>query len=314
MRVALLGSQGFVGGAVAADLRERDVTVVQVRAPRLELVAPPRDCDARRMQERRWLASEAGRRAVAELAGQLDGVVCVINAAGLAQPDSRWESEVLFGANALLPAVVAAASASAGCRAVHVSSAAVQSGLPGLDEGAATAPTSAYSWSKADGEVLFEEAVAHGAVYRATSVQGRQRQVTRALLRLVDLPALPLAHPARPIPLSLISTTASAISHLALSAEASGRYLHPWEGVDTDNLVRALGGSARRVPVPARAGSGALRVLRRLSSDGQRPRLASLANRASLLLEGVTVEATRLAETGWYPPADTRGYAALRIR
>ena len=98
-------------------------------------------------------AAELPRRSEPDLAAAFAGVQVVVNAAGLATPGGT-DSPALRGANALLPLVVADAADAAGVqRFVHLSSAAVQGHRPFLDESSHVQPFSAYSRSKALGEL-----------------------------------------------------------------------------------------------------------------------------------------------------------------
>jgi UDP-glucose 4-epimerase len=114
--VAVLGSSGFVGGAVVRDLRARGVHVRPVNAPRLWWSPDLGKLD--------MIAADLNGSVVEALAGQLDGAQVVVHAAGL--PDgTATASKALYGANALLPVLVGRACALAGVeRFVHVSSAA----------------------------------------------------------------------------------------------------------------------------------------------------------------------------------------------
>lgn len=310
-RIALVGASGFVGSAVHAAALDAGHTVDAVVAPRLAVGAGAHESTADTIVDHTsdWLRSAAGKATVEQFVDRLGDADVVVNAAGLATPDGAFSAELL-GANTALPAVVALAAAAAAAKCVHVSSASVQARLQGLDETAITAPNSPYSTSKACAEDLLRQWAPGTVIYRATSVQGAERRVTQTLVRLVDLPLVPLASGEQPLPLSLIDSTASAIVHIATMGGASGLYLHPWEGVHTGNVISTLGGRARRLPVPVRAGGGIINLIRRLSGDGERASLAGVANRLSLLLEGRPIDASRLVAAGWTPNASADAYRA----
>ena len=195
LRWLVLGATGFVGQAVAAELRARNMIVVSLAAPRLlvpRAVADPStgstaahlaelacaaasapSCDARPpspIAVAANLSDSSGAQATAvafaRLREEFAGIDVVVNAAGLATPGDG-ESPALTGANALLPALVALAANAAGVkRFVHLSSASVQGHRRTVDETSSRAPFSAYSRSKALGEEVLE-LLAEGSVLSA---------------------------------------------------------------------------------------------------------------------------------------------------
>ena len=170
-RVAVFGGTGFVGSAVVRHLRERGDVVSVLPAPRLRSAAGnPAE-----------LLAEAARPATG-VARDLGGYDAVVNAAGVAQAPSD-DRDLLVGANALLPTVVAQAAREAGVpRFVHLSSAAVQGRAPRLDEQPTHAADSEYSRSKALGEAALRATGWDGCVVlRPTSVHGPDRRVTHRL-------------------------------------------------------------------------------------------------------------------------------------
>lgn len=152
LRWLVLGSTGFVGSAIVAELRDRGFDVDTLSAPRLLATAETAGLLA---EEARAAAASAGATFVS-LRQAFAGADVVVNAAGLATPGDG-ESPALTGANALLPAVIALAARAAGVRRlVHLSSASVQGHRRVIDEGSDRAPFSAYSRSKALGEEVLE--------------------------------------------------------------------------------------------------------------------------------------------------------------
>ncbi|WP_235460061.1 NAD-dependent epimerase/dehydratase family protein, partial [Yonghaparkia sp. Soil809] len=114
-RAIVVGASGFVGSHVARRLRDDGWEATAVAPPRLSLSPGSTSDDVRRAV----LAHES---AVIDLSQALGEVDVVVNAAGIAAPDSRRGAS-LTGANALLPAIIVAAAQRAGSRRfVHVSS------------------------------------------------------------------------------------------------------------------------------------------------------------------------------------------------
>lgn len=239
-RWAVLGATGFVGSAVAVRLRREGFEVLEIQSPRLtsrlgEAVDVSRLLDAADVDP-----------VIGGLKEAFVNVDVVINAAGLATPDAGGDSS-LYGANTLLPAVIAVACARAGVqRMVHLSSAAVQGRRPVLDDSAEVAPFSPYSHSKALGErALFDLAGRNEAtgivVLRATSVQGSGRATTQRLIRLARSPLASVAAP------GTAPSVASSITRLADTTVAVGAttspvpaiVLQPWEGLSTRRVLEA---------------------------------------------------------------------------
>lgn len=262
---AVLGSSGFVGAAVTAELAVRGYRAAAVAAPRLTSGADSAEDIVTAAQS----LVDAAPPLVEALVRALTGVDIVVNAAGLATPGAP-ESAALTGANALLPAVLVLAARAAGVRRViHLSSAAVQGHRDVLDESADRAPFSAYSRSKALGEEALELLAADGAtsvvVVRATSVQGPTRHTTSALARLATSPLATVAAPGTgPTPVSSIPALTWFIVETGLhTGPVPPVVLQPWEGLDVSGVLAAAGGRAPRV-LPAwlcrtalRAGYGA---------------------------------------------------------
>lgn len=307
MRVAVVGSAGFVGRAVCSAASARGMDVVAIRAPRL---ACPFDRDPREAAEA-WSGSHPAE--FDDLGRALARVEVVINAAGLALPGSSPTPE-LFGANAVLPVVIARAAGAAGVRRlVHVSSAAVQGRRDPLDETRACQPLTPYGRSKAAGE----QAILGGdgdrphevVVYRPTSVQGADRAMTRQLVRVAKVPLVPVAAGYDPpLPVALIDNVAAGIALAAAAQACPDIILQPWETMTTRSLLAALG-ARRLVPVPRRL----LRVaIGSLDLGGRAaPALTALARRAELLAFGQAQSAQALAGLGFTPPAGPDRYSEL---
>lgn len=237
--VHLLGATGFVGTAVGRALLARGVELRQVSAPRLSTRA--RELDGLCAD----LAAASVGPDVARLREQLVGADVVINAAGLAHATSSGDE--LYGANALLPGVVAAACP-ADARLVHVSSAAVQGRRPVLDESHDLQPFSPYSRAKALGELMIG---ARGTCFRPTSVHGPGRALTKTLVQFCSSPLASVAGSGtRPTPQVHVTNVGEAIAFTALTTESIPRVvLQPSEGFTTGSLVRHLGDrEPRHVP------------------------------------------------------------------
>ncbi|MEV4666428.1 NAD-dependent epimerase/dehydratase family protein [Microbacterium sp. LWO12-1.2] len=240
-RWAVFGASGFVGSAVADRLLAEGFDVLRVPGPRVTL-AP----DVASPQTIAELAREDV--AVASLADRLEGIDVVINAAGLASPDAAAD-DVLYGANALLPAIIRSASSRAGVqRVVHISSAAVQGRRAVLDETADAAPFSPYSRSKALGERAFLASVddVQAIVVRATSVQGTGRGTTRSFRRIAASSLASVAGDgSQPTVVSSIDGLSDYIKHVgSASTGIRSIMLQPWEGCSAEEVLRAAGGKA----------------------------------------------------------------------
>lgn len=289
--VLVLGATGFVGSHVVAALTARGVEVRPVRAPRLSTPARTVD-DLRGELARPDVAAETTR-----LREELAGAAVVVNAAGLAHAVGAGDD--LFGANALLPAVVAQALDD-GTRLVHVSSAAVQGRMAPLDETTNRAPFSPYSESKALGEELVESRPAT-ICFRPTSVHGPDRGVTRSLHRVVASPLASVAGRGEsPTPQVLVDNVADAIAYVVLAQpEPPSVVLQPSEGLTVADLVRDLGGREPRHVWPWLARP----LVRVLGAIGALvPPAAGVARRLEMLWFGQTQVAGWLAGTEWSAP------------
>lgn len=297
---AVLGSSGFVGSAVAAAIEQRGDDVKRVRAPRVATAA-------RRVAD---LRADADGRAVDDLATALSGCEVVVNAAGAAAPDEA-ATDALFGANALLPVLVARAAAAAGVRRyVHVSSQSVLGDVPVLTEDAVWHPFSPYSASKALGERALYDAAEPGelSIFRALSVQGAGRHTTRSLVSFARSRMAAVSVDA-PTPLTLIENTAAAIVFLgAFDGPVPRIVLQRDDGLTTREALRLLGASrVRMIPrLLARPGVVALRTAGRFSE-----RFLGLSRRAELMLFGQQTRALWMTQHGFEPVAGPDAWRAL---
>ncbi len=307
MKLAVVGAAGFIGQAVCAEAQRGGAETVPISAPRLVVVDHNPVVDA----SRTWIDRHGDR--YEALVRQLCGVDVIVNAAGLARPESA-AVEALYGANAALPGVLAQAAADAGVRRmVHVSSAAVQGRRDPLDESTEVAPTTPYARSKALGEALLLERQVRTpqqvALYRPTSVQGADRPMTRKLVKLASLPILPVSGAGdAPLPVALVENVAAGIVFVCRSEECPQVVLQPWEGMTARSLLHALG-PARVVPVPRPLMRVAMGVLYQTGRTW--PRLGASARRLDILVFGQKQDARALPAMGFAPPVGPEGYARL---
>lgn len=238
---AIVGASGFVGSALIARLREAGADVRAVKGPRLSLaphVSSPQEI----------VALAADQSELSEMTAQLEGVDVVVNAAGLATPGAPPTSD-LYGANALLPAVIMHASDAAKVsRVIHLSSAAVQGHRAVLDDTIDVSPFSPYSRSKALGERAFlsvaRDASTDAVIIRATSVQGRERPTTESLRRVARSALASVAGDGtQPTVVSTIDGLTDFVVRVGRATTPVGPImLQPWEGMSTAEVLRAAGG------------------------------------------------------------------------
>jgi nucleoside-diphosphate-sugar epimerase len=291
--VVVFGATGFLGRATANELRSRGVEVRTLRTPRL----PPSPAS----HVRQGLATHDD--LVAEIASALVGVDTVVNAAGIADASLRDEAS-LMAANAVLPAVLARAIRSAGVpRFVHVSSAVVQGSAPRLDQSDHTAPFSAYSRSKAVGEVLVQELGPPATViYRPPSVHAPDRRVSKITARIASSPFSSVARPgSSPSPQALIKNVADAIAFLATTAaDPPPIVAHPSEGLTTASVLTFLGSREPR-EIPRSLAKAVVAVL--TGAGHTLPQVAVNARRVEMLWFGQSQAPSWLTDAGWTPPA-----------
>jgi nucleoside-diphosphate-sugar epimerase len=301
--VALLGSTGFVGRAVATELARRGIEVRALSAPRLSWPLGMR-------HGLPALAPGVRQDIVDDLAAALAGVPVVVNAAG--QPDGTAPtSPSLYGANALLPTLVDRAARLAGVgRFVHLSSAAVQGRAP-LDETPRVAPFSPYTGSKALGErLLLAEPAADRVVFRPTWVHAAGRPQTRALAGLAASPAACVAGDGTaPTPQVLVSDVASAVAALVRAAgPVPPIVLQPPSGMTTGRLLRLLGGREPR-RIPDRLARAAVRGVYAYGGLGRHA--GAHARRVEMLLFGRRQEPGWLAGQGAVAPLRPQAWQRL---
>lgn len=244
---AVMGASGFVGASICDFLRSAGIQPIKLAAPRVRIAVgtDPAEVVA---TARRLTADNL------EFIETFRGCTVVVNAAGLAAPDSAASPE-LYGANALLPVLLAEAASRAGVpRLIHLSSAAVQGGRETLDESPEVEPFSAYSASKALGELAIAEwrdtagSGSEVVVVRAASVQGHGRKTTESLRRLARLPIASVASPGtQHTPVTSVESLAAFVGAVGVHDRSVPHIvLQPWEGMTTRSVLEAAG---HRAPI-----------------------------------------------------------------
>ena len=251
---AVVGSSGFIGTGLMRELRDRGIEVIGIAAPRLVL---HHESGPNAVLK----TLEAHSDEIGALGRRLSGVSVVVNAAGIAVPDSTV-NDALFGANSLLPVVIARAAERAGvARYVHLSSAAVQGRRDILDESPSTNPFSPYSRAKALGEASLLEylrqfdtgTTPEVVIVRATSVQGPGRSTTDQLRRIAKSNLASVARPGdRPTVVSSLRGLVEFVAAVGTRAQSVPTIvLQPWEGLTTSAVLEHAGGRAPiMLPVP----------------------------------------------------------------
>jgi nucleoside-diphosphate-sugar epimerase len=262
-----------------------------------------------------WLAAHAGE--WSRLARDLESADALVQAAGLAEPESA-DAARLFDANVVLPAVVAVVAAEVGVpRLLHVSSAAVQGRRDPLDETAEVAPVTPYAKSKADAEAYLlaaaDRAPAEVVVYRPTSVQAVGRATTASLVAYASRKVVPVAGRGEaPLPLCLAENVAAGVVHALGITPCPLIVLQPSEGMTARRLIEAFGERRRIVSIPTWAVAFALRSG---AVVGRRtPAVAARVRRVELLARGQSQRARVLTDAGFVAPVGIDGYSQLASR
>lgn len=295
--IAVVGATGFVGRATTDRLIERGVSVRRVTAPRL------------RRSPGMTASGTEDRTTIDFLYDSFVGCFAVVNAAGV--PDSSAVNpDTVWGANSILPNLIASAARSAGARTIHVSSAAVQGRKETLDSSDQVDGFSLYSRSKIAGEEAARNGDPDVVVYRPPGVHGPGRPVTRALRRLAQSPLSCVASPGTDnAPQAQIANVADAIAFLATTPSLPARVVtHPSEGITTSELLHMLGGR-RPTLLPRRLARTVLSsafVVARLA-----PSLMANARRLEVLWFGQKQAPSWLTEAGWSPIQGRSGWSLI---
>lgn len=314
---AVLGASGFVGKGIVEALRDiESANVHTLKAPR---IVCPTNSEATSVMAALHVEQQVSE-AVDKLAIAFDGIDIVVNAAGLAAPDST-DSDVLYGANSLLPVVIAEAAKRAEVhKFVHISSAAVQGNKEILDESPSVDAFSAYSRSKALGEQAIalwnqRETQRHMkqlqvVIIRATSVQGPGRPTTTTLKQVARSRLASVAKPGdQPSVVSSLAGLSKFVVSVGSCMELSPQILiQPWEGASVRDVMQLAGEGRSPMMIPgslARTGVNLLKVCGFLH-----PRFRGLARRLEVMwfgqnqIAGWAIE-NGLATASQNGPADT---------
>lgn len=294
-RVLVLGAGGFVGSACVRALEHRGAVVSTMRSPRVRT-------PARRVEEIGREVTVHGD-TVAALADATREQDVVLNCAGVADATGQ-SSDVLYGANALLPPLVGEACRLTSVpRFIHVSSAAVQGRMNPLRETAEISPFSPYSASKALGEQALAVQDPLGLIiFRPTSVHGPDREVTRSLARLARSRLSCIAGTGdRLTPQVLIENVSAAVAFLVDYERHVPRIvLQPSEEVTTAGLMKMLG-SHPPLSIPAPFARVLITVGFQLANAARRGQGA--IRRLELLWLGQDQEESWLSRAGFRIPA-----------
>jgi nucleoside-diphosphate-sugar epimerase len=289
----VVGGSGFIGSALCEEIQRSGHVVVSLPAPRLAI-----DPSASALEILATARREAAGPSGAALEAEFAGVDVVINAAGRPHPDSRSDPE-LFGANALLPVLLALACQSHGVpRYVHLSSAAVQGRSPRLDDSRRRHPFSPYSLSKARGEEALEilaestKSATSVGIIRATSVQGEGRATTENLYHFARSRLASVAFPGTaPSPVSFVSSLATFVVYLGEREEPLPLCsVQPWEGLSVHDVLTAFGAS-RPTVLPQFFCRSTVTMFFALARVGL-TRFSGLARRLEVLWFGQKVDST----------------------
>lgn len=303
--VAVVGASGFIGSNVSKLLGSKGITVIPVKAPRLE---------SQEFESHTRAHQLAIRQMPVDFAEKFRGAHVVVNCAG--SPDaSSTDMAYLLAANTILPVMVAnAALQSDVCRIIHVSTAAVQGRKRTLDSREDYDLFSPYAQSKAWGEMaLLELESTKIHIYRPPAVHHESRRVTRRIARLAKSPLATVASPGdAPTPQALLSNVASAIAFLVTSRQDLPPIIHhPHEGLTTTSLFLALG--ERK---PTRLPRSVTRQVVRWGYLGGRafPLLQANVRRAELMWFGQEQAPSWLTQAGYIPVTDIKRWKALGRR
>lgn len=307
IRIAVCGGSGFVGRALVAALTTDGFVPVVVAAPRIS-VEFGTDPD---LSATSWIGSDAV--AFGELIDQLRGCSGLVNAAGLATPTSS-DTPDLWGADAVLPSVLARAAAGAGVdRFVHVSSAAVQGSQAVLDEGEPTSAHSPYARAKAGGETVltkFRAETSSGlevVTYRPTSVLGSGRPIARRLASVLLSRWLVLPGGDAELPVALVNEVGRAASFLVTCPNPPETVVHPSEGMTVRSLATAFGRERPIATLPGLLAKPVVALVRALASGGP---LAGRVRRIELLFDGQR-QVSSLPDLGFRQGDLAAGYRSL---
>jgi nucleoside-diphosphate-sugar epimerase len=311
VRIAVAGSSGFVGSSIVRAAREQSLQVEPTTALRVDLRDDPATSDYPELASD-WILEHQS--SFNDFVQQISDVDAVVNAAGLASPQSS-DRVALWSSNVALPAVVAEGGKQAGVRClVHVSSAAVQGQRDPLDETLETEPFSLYAESKAAGEQAVLSCSSPSTrviLYRATSVHGVGRALTHSFASLARRRLVPIVrkHKAA-VPVALIDNVAAGVLFCCTREVEGPVVLHPWEGWTTDDLALLFSGRRPILKIPKQSLNVLDSILRALAKVGS-DRAEAYRRRLLVVLLGQRQNARRLTEAGFDLPYGRSEWLAL---
>lgn len=313
-RLAVVGASGFVGQAVREAAASAGYAVKPVR---LRVQDPHGAAGTSHPGDWHRRFSSAYQ----TLLHAFEDVDAVVNSAGVADPQAAT-SPSLRAANVVLPALIARAVHVTGVgRFLHVSSAAVQGRRDPLDEQAAWQPFSPYSQSKADAEKLLlsgewappDQAQPPNIVlYRATSIHGPDRPLTRTLAHVANGPLVPVCRRGDvPLPVALRHNLGAGVVHAVATQNLNGIALQPAEGITAAQLWRVFNPNVRLLNLPVTLGRLGLSAMR--SFGTLHPKADAMARRLELLLLGQSVHAEKLPASGFRVPDPMPAWRQLAL-
>lgn len=301
-RILIVGSSGFVGGALRHAVESRGWTALTLKTPRLTL--PPNTSTLVRLHESERLGTLISDEVQA---GHPD---VVVNAGGVSDakhaPDASLE-----GANALLPGVLYMASQ--GTPFIHVSSAAVQGTKRTLDDSPTHRPESHYGAAKARGEQLLIELMSKHdnplIIFRPPGVHSHDRAVTRTLARLARSRAAVTSAIEMNSPQALLENVVDALCFVVEHLPFSPTIVHyPSEGITNQYLLRALGGREPQL-IPDWLACTLVGAADAVPSRALKPHVSRLR----LLLRGQHQAPSWLTTAGWQAPRRAEAWHTLGI-
>ena len=292
-RVALYGGTGFIGRAVRQDLADHGWDVALCAAPRLASAA----------LDLPGLLGDIDSELVTQLCHETAECVGIVNASGIVPGRSASRAAVM-GANALLPAVLAAVSSRRpGLRFVHLSSSAVQGSVPVLRAEGPVRPFSPYAQSKICAEAALRVLAEGSSVsLRPASVHGPNRAMTRRVMRLASSRKSITSAPGNlPTPQMHVDNVAAAVRFLlAANTLVPSVVLQPAEGFSTRGFLELMGSGRAPTLVPRAIGPLVSGFRSLLSTTA--PGTAHSLRRVELLLLGQDQEDSWLTGQGFELP------------